>query len=108
MRARPSSLNLSPWTRAVAGELAGLRLPRGYFITGLARTGAGPWTLELWRPHDTGAQVLASHVIDVAAEVRTRLLSLVDIAAIDEFERANRRVNVTVDGGDYIRGFEDA
>lgn len=101
-----SQLNLSPWTRAVAGDTTGLRLPAGYFITGLARTGGGPWTLELWIPDETlGSRVLASHVVQVAADVRPRLLSLVDMAAIDEYERS-ARVVVTTDRDGWIESIE--
>lgn len=102
-------LRLSPWTRAVAGDTSDLRLPRGYSITGLARTGAGPWTLELWSPGSwqTPSRLLASHEIAVASDVRPRLLSLVDIAYVHEHER-NARVVVTTDREGWIEGIEDA
>lgn len=102
-------INLSPWCRAVAGDLTGLTLPRGYFITGLARSGAGPWTLKLHSPGtwQVPSTVLAEHEMVDADDVRPRLLSLVDIAAIHEHER-NARVVVTADREGYVRSIEDA
>lgn len=105
VRYRPLHFNLSPWVRAVAGDTSDLRLPSGYLISGLAGSGAGPWTLKL---HQDGvAEPLIVDIIRKASDVEPRLRALVDMAYVNELERP-RTVVTTNGAGQWIESLEDA
>lgn len=98
-------IDLSPWVRAVAGDISDLDLPKGYRITGLAKTAKGPYSLALRGPSTWSQEgQLAEQHVTAAADVRTWIETLVNLAWIDHQQKALR---VGVDRAGWITSIEE-